>query len=120
MPDLVATEHITDGTAVIELAGRLDGSATTRMRQLQDVFDARVDAVVLDFTAVDYINSTGIALVVGLAAAARTARVPLRACGLTAHYAHIFRITRIADFVQIYPDTAAALAAPDGDAHPVA
>lgn len=120
MPDFVATERTDGGTVVIELAGRLDGSATARMRQLQDVFGGGIDAVVLDFAAVDYINSTGIALVVGLAAAARAAQVPLRACGLSEHYAHIFRITRIADFVQIYPDTAAALAAPDGDAHPVA
>ena len=120
MPDFVATERTDGGTVVLELAGRLDGSATARMRQLQDVFDRSVDAVVLDFDHVDYINSTGIALVVGLAAAARGGRVPLRACGLTEHYAHIFRITRLADFVRIYPDAATALAAPDGDAHPVA
>jgi anti-sigma B factor antagonist len=31
-------------------------------------------------------------------------------CGLSDHYKEIFKITRLADFLQIYPDEAAALA----------
>jgi anti-anti-sigma factor len=57
--------------------------------------------LLLDFAAVDYINSTGIALIVGLLARARTERRPVAASGLSDHYRQIFEITRIADFMTI-------------------
>ena len=46
--------------------------------------DART--VVLDFADVDYINSTGIALIVGLLAKARRSTATVRAFGLSEHY----------------------------------
>ena len=55
----------------------------------------------LDFSRVDYINSTGIALVVGLLAKARAAHIPLTAVGLSDHYREIFTITRLSDFIEI-------------------
>jgi anti-anti-sigma factor len=67
--------------------------------------------VVLDFSDVDYINSTGIAVIVGLLAKARASGKDIRAFGLTDHYQQIFRITRIADFMTIYDDEHAAAAA---------
>ena len=67
--------------------------------------------VLLNFADVDYINSTGIALIVSILAQARKAHMPLITAGLSEHYQEIFRITRLADFMSIYPDEAAALAA---------
>jgi anti-sigma B factor antagonist len=57
--------------------------------------------VVLDFAAVDYINSTGIALIVGILAEARKSGQEVRAKGLAQHYREIFRITRLSDFMTI-------------------
>lgn len=116
MPEFQVTEHTSGRTEVLELSGRLDGTASTRMQQLHDVFERSPGAVLLDFRDVDYINSTGIALIVGMAARARAAQVPLQVCGLTDHYAHIFEITRLADFVSMHADQAAAL----GTAQPTA
>ena len=47
--------------------------------------------VTLDFSAVDYINSTGIALIVGLLAQARADGQEVQARGLAEHYREIFR-----------------------------
>ena len=47
----------------------------------------------------DYINSTGIALIVGLLAKARASKRCLLAYGLSDHYVEIFNITRLSDFV---------------------
>ena len=116
MSEFQAAEHTIGRTVVVDLSGRLDGSATSRMEQLHAVFEQSPGAVLLDFRDVDYINSTGIALIVGLAARARTAQLPLQVCGLTDHYAHIFQITRLADFVSMHADRAAAL----GTAQPTA
>ncbi len=55
----------------------------------------------LNFAGVDYINSTGIALIVGLLAKARAAHTPLAATGLSEHYREIFTITRLSDFMEI-------------------
>ncbi len=67
-------------------------------------------AIALNFGEVTYINSTGIALVVGALARARAAGRPVRAFGLTEHYREIFTITRLSDFMGIYDDESAAVA----------
>jgi anti-sigma B factor antagonist len=88
--------------AVVSLTGRVDRDAGT---VLEEAFTAaianRPTAVELDFTDVEYINSTGIALIVSLLARARAQGLPIRAIGLTAHYVHIFEITRLSDFIEI-------------------
>jgi len=65
--------------------------------------------VILNFAGVDYINSTGIALIVGLLAKARAARRRLVVYGLSEHYVEIFQITRLADFMTVFPNEESAL-----------
>jgi anti-sigma B factor antagonist len=68
--------------------------------------------VVLDFTRVDYINSTGIALIVRLLAEARRDHREVIAEGLSDHYREIFRITRLSDYLTI-ADGASAASVPE-------
>ncbi|MBV9093408.1 MAG: STAS domain-containing protein [Streptosporangiaceae bacterium] len=102
-----ATTRAMSGAAVIELRGEVDGAAA---RVLADAYEHAVTAdgvattVVLDFTAVDYINSTGIALIVSVLAKARAERRKVVACGLSAHYREIFDITRLSDYIELFPD----------------
>jgi anti-anti-sigma factor len=65
----------------------------------------------LNFTRVRYINSTGIALIVSLLARTRKANRQLAVYGLSDHYQEIFHITRLADFLSIFPDETSALSA---------
>ena len=103
----VRTDEV-DGVVALRMSGDLNRTAH---QQLEDAYTAAGSGtVVLDFTNVNYINSTGIALVVGLLAKARAAGRSVRAFGLTDHYAQIFEITRIADFMAIYDTETAALA----------
>jgi anti-anti-sigma factor len=64
--------------------------------------------VVLDFSGVGYINSTGIALIVRLLAEARRDHREVVAIGLSDHYREIFRITRLSDYLTIADATPAA------------
>jgi anti-anti-sigma factor len=90
---------------VVELAGDVDGAAEAELeRAYTEAGDSGARLVTLDFSAVGYINSTGIAVLVGLLARGRRDRVELEARGLSDHYREIFEITRIADFVRIVPD----------------
>ncbi len=99
--------------AVIDLRGQVDGSAKDELAAVyEQATAAGADTVLLNFAEVDYINSTGIALIVGLLGRARAEDRSLAACGLSAHYREIFEITRISDFMSIYPDERAAASDP--------
>jgi anti-sigma B factor antagonist len=103
-----ATTRVVPGAAVIELSGDVDGTAATILTSAYDRVvngqDGPLDTVVLDFGAVHYINSTGIALIVSVLARARAERRKVVACGLSAHYREIFDITRLSDFIELFPD----------------
>lgn len=100
-----------DGTAIIEMLGVMDASAEAALnRAYTEAVAEPAERLLLNFEDVDYINSTGIALIVGVLAQARKAHLPLVTAGLSAHYQEIFRITRLSDFMSIYPDEATALA----------
>jgi anti-sigma B factor antagonist len=102
--ELEARVHDEAGTAVIVLTGDVDRDAEAAL----DAAYAEVGqtaSVVLDFSNVEYINSTGIAVIVGLLARARANRQTLSARGLSEHYRQIFEITRLSDFMTILDGT---------------
>jgi anti-anti-sigma factor len=93
--------------AVVELHGDIDATAAPALQRAYGRATAGAARVLLDFRGVTYINSTGIALIVGLLARARDEGRPLLACGLSDHYREVFEITRLTDFMPIVPDEAA-------------
>ena len=102
-PSLETTMRESPDGPVIELSGEIDGRAQEALASAYGAasHDGRL---LLDFGAVDYINSTGIALLVGLLARARAEHREVAAAGLSDHYRAIFEITRIADFMTILSD----------------
>lgn len=104
------------GTVVLELSGELNSAASGILAPTYDeaVSEGDPRTVVIDFTNVDYINSTGIALVVGVLARARAESRTLIAVGLSEHYREIFTITRLSDYMQMYADVHAAIGDPAG------
>jgi anti-anti-sigma factor len=100
--------------ATIDLVGDIDGRAREALEAAYADAATGSNSILLNCERVGYINSTGIALIVGLLGRARADHVPLGACGLSDHYREIFEITRLADFMSIYPDEAAALSADQG------
>src|SRR5690242_15227811 len=105
--ELSARVHDEAGTAVIELVGDVDRNAEAALDGAYAQAGA-APSIVLDFAGVSYINSTGIAVIVGLLAKARANGQALSARGLTEHYRQIFEITRLADFMTILDGKEAA------------
>jgi anti-anti-sigma factor len=102
--DFAAEVRTRAGTAVIDLRGDLDGRAGDGLNAaFAQATASAPEVVVLNFAEVGYINSTGIALIVGVLAQARAGAVSIRAVGLSEHYRHIFEITRLADFMSFFP-----------------
>jgi anti-anti-sigma factor len=99
------------GLAVIDLTGEINAFAEEGLNAAYlQAEELDPGTVVINFKEVSYINSTGIALIVGLLAKARQAHRRMVVFGLSDHYVEIFQITRLADFMAIYPDEASALA----------
>ena len=100
------------GVAIIGLRGEINAFGEAAFNAAYAEAEGWEPGVILlNFAGVDYINSTGIALIVGLLARARASHTPLVACGLSDHYVEIFNITRLADFMTVFPDEARALVA---------
>ena len=95
---------------VLDLAGELRGDAREDLEAAYADADERApQTVVLNLTDVEYMDSTGIALLVGLLARARRDGRELSAYGLSDHYREIFSITRLSDFIHVYDDESSAL-----------
>lgn len=101
----------TDQGPVINLRGTVDRAAKEKLESGYEDATQVPGKVLLDFSQVDYINSTGIAVIVGILAMARAEGREVGAFGLSDHYREVFQITRLADFMAIYEDAAAAQAA---------
>jgi anti-anti-sigma factor len=100
------------GLAVVDLHGDVNREADRDLNRAYDEAAAAGAArLLLNFAGVDYINSTGIAVIVGLLARARKDGRQLVICGLSEHYRTIFEITRLIDFMQVFPDEDGAVAA---------
>ncbi len=98
------------GAAVFDLDGEINGFGEETLNAAYSEVEAKdPEVILLNFEGVDYINSTGIALIVSLLARARASKRRLLAYGLSDHYVEIFKVTRLSDFIGIYPDEKSAV-----------
>lgn len=104
-----------DQMIMIDLVGSINAQADQDFNQAYRAADSmNSETIALNFSGVDYINSTGIALIVGLLAEARKSHKRLVVYGLSEHYVEIFQITRLADFMDIFEDETSALSVEAG------
>lgn len=106
-----AKVRIDGTTAVVELSGDINRLAEPVVNDAYDQAKAAgCSEIILNFSDTEFINSTGIAVIVGMLAKARQEERSVSACGLTEHYQHIFQITRLSDFMPMFPDESSARA----------
>ena len=91
--------------AVIELRGDVTAASEG---QLMDAYREAgregIRGVVLDFTRLDYMNSSGIGLLVTFLVRAKRAHQQLSAFGLSDHYRQIFELTRLDEVISVHTD----------------
>jgi anti-sigma B factor antagonist len=99
-----------EGGTVIMLQGEINGFAKPVMQEVAvQIETSDKNTILLDFSGVTYINSTGIALIVNLLMSAQKVGRRLLAYGLSDHYREIFALTRLADYILIVKDLDSAL-----------
>ena len=102
---------VADSVSVIDITGELTGASEEALAEAY----ARTGAeggkvVILNFTGLDYMNSSGIGLLVTMLIRAQRHGQKLMAYGLSDHYRQIFGLTRLDEAIALYDDEAAALA----------
>ena len=105
---------VNDKVSVIDIKGELTAFAEgVLMDAYGQASDGRVRAIVLNFEGLEYMNSSGIGLLVTLLIRVNREKQRLLTYGLSEHYRNIFQITRLDDAITIYDSEEAAVQAAD-------
>src|SRR4051794_28795783 len=118
MPEAATTfdvREVSERARVIDIEGDITAQSED---VLMDAYGRAsgdgVRAIVINFTALDYMNSGGIGLLVTLLVRAQRQHHQVLAYGLSDHYRQIFELTRLDEAVAIHDSEAEALAAVGG------
>ena len=118
MPEAATTfdvREVSDAARVIDIEGDITAqSEDVLMDAYGRASSPNVKAIVLNFSALDYMNSGGIGLLVTLLVRAQRQHQRVFAYGLSDHYRQIFELTRLDEAVGIHDSEAEALAAAGG------
>jgi anti-sigma B factor antagonist len=100
----------TGEASVLDVQGEITGFAE---EVLMDAYNQAsqngVKNIILNFNELDYMNSSGIGLLVTLLIRIQRQKQRLLAYGLNEHYQQIFELTRLDEAIGLYTDEAEAL-----------
>lgn len=114
MPNQLVTQvrKVSSGTAVIDISGELNGyGEDTLMDAYSQASNGRTQAIILNFSNLEYMNSSGIGLLVTMLIRVQRQKQRLLAYGLSDHYQEIFELTRLNEAIGIYASEDAAVTA---------
>lgn len=101
--------------SVIDIEGEVTAFAEgVLMDAYQQASENGTEAIVLNFSNLDYMNSSGIGLLVTLLIRAQRQGQSLLAYGLSEHYQQIFELTRLNEAISCYAGESEAIAAVQG------
>jgi anti-sigma B factor antagonist len=110
--DIATTVRRSNGAGIIDIKGEVNAFAEDALAAAYaEASSDGAKAIVLNFTDLEYMNSSGIGLLVTLLIRAQRQKQKLLAYGLTDHYKQIFELTRLNEAIAIYDSEAQALAA---------
>lgn len=101
-----------DRVAVIDISGELNGGGEAALMEAYTMAsNGRTQTIILNFTDLEYMNSSGIGLLVTMLIRVQRQKQQLLAYGLTEHYQQIFELTRLNEAITIYDSEEAAVTA---------
>src|SRR5579859_548441 len=109
---MMSVRPATARTSIIDIAGEVNAFAEAAlMDAYTEASTPTTHTVILNFTRLEYMNSSGIGLLVTFLIRANRQKQHLLAYGLSEHYQHIFELTRLNEAIGIYTSEAEALEA---------
>ncbi len=111
MTATMTVSRLAAGVLRIAITGDLTAASEQQlMTAHEQATDDGARLVVLDFAALEYMNSGGIGMLVTLLVRSQRRQQRLLAVGLSDHYRQIFQLTRLDEAIGLHSDTDAALA----------
>jgi anti-sigma B factor antagonist len=97
---------------ILAFAGDIASTSKDAIMEAYHGLGPSVTKVLLDFTSADYINSSGIAIIIQvLLEASKSGNRSIGIFGLTPHFNKVFTMVGVAKYATMSPDEATALAA---------
>ena len=107
----LAVRKVKGTAAIIDINGEINAFAESAlMDAYTEASSDGVQKILLNFGGLDYMNSSGIGLLVTLLIRVRRQNQRLMAFGLNEHYRQIFELTRLNEAIGIYSSESEALA----------
>jgi anti-anti-sigma factor len=104
--------QISPSTSIIDIEGEVTSFAEqTLMQAYSEASSPTTRVIILNFGNMEYMNSSGIGLLVTLLIRVNRQKQRLLSYGLSEHYRRIFALTRISDAIRVYTSEEEALAA---------
>ena len=104
--------QVDERASVIDITGELTGDSEQTLAEAHDAASAPATRlIVLNFSGLEYMNSTGIGLLVTMLIRAQRQGQRIVAYGLDEHYRQIYSLTRLDEAIGIVGSEADALAA---------
>ena len=101
-----------DAIAIIDLEGEVTSFADEIINSLVNTTVSEgFQQIVLNFTDISYINSSGIAILIGVVTSPSNKAVTFRVYGLTSHFKKIFRMIGLTQYVNVLVTEEEALSA---------
>src|SRR5437868_257614 len=98
--------------SIVDIHGEVTGGAENALMDAYTQATATgARAIILNLSAMEYMNSAGIGLLVTLLIRMKRQQQRLLTFGLSEHYRDIFDVTRLHEAIGVYETEAAALAA---------
>ena len=98
-------------TSIIDIQGEVSAFAeNVLMQAYTEASTPTTRTIILNFSGLEYMNSSGIGLLVTLLIRINRQKQRLLSYGLSEHYKHIFEITRLSEAIGIFDSEDQALA----------
>ncbi|GAC1452056.1 MAG: hypothetical protein PVSMB4_12300 [Ktedonobacterales bacterium] len=108
----MTARHINATTSIIDIEGEVTAFAeNVLMDAYTQASTPSTRAIIMNFSGLEYMNSSGIGLLVTLLIRMNRQKQRLLVFGLSEHYKHIFELTRLSDAIRVYDTEAQAVAA---------
>ena len=108
-PDFEVIQHTVEGVLVVTVRGEIDVASAPLLREeLSSGASTGTALCIVDLSAVTFVDSTALGVLVEAAQACRSAGSDLRLIVTDPHIAKVFAITGLDDVFSIYADGATA------------